>query len=245
MGNIFGAVVGGLGDLISGHLGAQSAQRRQEDAQNFSAQQFATRYQTTVKDMQAAGLNPMLAYQQGGGAAPSGTGASGGDYGRVGSSIVQGRLNSAQAASAEANIENVKAQTEQIRADTALKRAQMYEAEARVPYLGASANQAAAMTGQIEAAHKKILEEIKNIPKEGARLDALVKNLGVEFHILEEKGLTQQQITGQMRMLARKLLLEGDLLELDIDAAKLLDNIGRESAQLKPIVDIVRLLMRR
>ena len=37
----------------------------------FNAQQFATRYQTTVKDLEAAGLNPMLAYGQGGGSPPS------------------------------------------------------------------------------------------------------------------------------------------------------------------------------
>ena len=81
-----GAITGGLGDLVSGFLGAQSAQRRQEDAQEFSAQQFASRYQTTVADMKAAGLNPMLSYSQGGGTAPSGTSASGGDFGRIGTS---------------------------------------------------------------------------------------------------------------------------------------------------------------
>lgn len=47
------------------------AQQNQAAANAFSAQQYATRYQTTVKDLQAAGLNPMLAYSQGAGSAPT------------------------------------------------------------------------------------------------------------------------------------------------------------------------------
>jgi methionine synthase II (cobalamin-independent) len=43
-------------------------------ANQFSAQQYATRYQTTVKDLEAAGLNPMLAYGQGAGSPPSAVG---------------------------------------------------------------------------------------------------------------------------------------------------------------------------
>jgi hypothetical protein len=48
-----------------------AAQQNQASANAFSANQFATRYQTTVKDLQAAGLNPMLAYSQGGGSPPT------------------------------------------------------------------------------------------------------------------------------------------------------------------------------
>jgi len=65
----FGALAGGLssalslgGSLIGGNQQNQAALDRQNSANEFSAQQFATRYQTTVKDLQAAGLNPMLAY---------------------------------------------------------------------------------------------------------------------------------------------------------------------------------------
>lgn len=68
-----------IGDIVSAFLGYKGAQETNEsreriaaEANAFSAQQFATRYQTTVKDMQAAGLSPMLAYGQGGGSPPTG-----------------------------------------------------------------------------------------------------------------------------------------------------------------------------
>lgn len=63
-----------LVNAAAGWFGAEQQNRRAADAaeqaQGFSAAQFASRYQTTVKDMQAAGLNPMLAYSQGGGFSP-------------------------------------------------------------------------------------------------------------------------------------------------------------------------------
>lgn len=66
----------GIVGSVLGYLGTQdtnaSRERIAAEANAFSAQQFASRYQTTVKDMQAAGLSPMLAYGQGGGSPPTG-----------------------------------------------------------------------------------------------------------------------------------------------------------------------------
>lgn len=53
----------------------RSAENRMHQQMDFSAQQYATRYQTQVKDLMAAGLNPMLAYMQSPGSAPQGTAA--------------------------------------------------------------------------------------------------------------------------------------------------------------------------
>lgn len=69
------ALLGGGAKAVGAWYDNRQAQKRQREAQDFSAQQFATRYQTTVKDLKAAGLNPMLAYTQGGGTPPQASAA--------------------------------------------------------------------------------------------------------------------------------------------------------------------------
>ena len=202
------------------------ADNRQDNAQEFSAQQFASRYQTTVKDMEKAGLNPALAYQQGGGNAPSGVVSS------PGNQFSQAGLTSAQIENVKADTSNKAAQAANIRADTFLKVAQE-------SLTGATTDQTRANISFLETQSKKIVEEIKNIPEEGNRLRALIKNLGAEYNLIRQKTATEEQATNQMKWLAVRTMLDGDLLNLDLDAAEAAGNIGREMGQYKPIIDLV------
>ena len=57
-------------------IAAQTSQMNAAEAQknrDFQERMRATQYQTAVDDMKAAGLNPMLAYSQGGAGTPSGS----------------------------------------------------------------------------------------------------------------------------------------------------------------------------
>lgn len=76
------AAIGAL-NLLSGKASAKAAEEGQRetnatnlqiarDQMEFQERMSGTSYQRGVKDMMAAGLNPMLAYQQGGAAAPAG-----------------------------------------------------------------------------------------------------------------------------------------------------------------------------
>lgn len=69
-----------FGDIFSGILGFLGGERRNEAAEDASNAQMAfqermrnTSYQAAVEDMKQAGLNPMLAYQQGGASSPAGS----------------------------------------------------------------------------------------------------------------------------------------------------------------------------
>lgn len=69
------AAAAGLAVGALNYFGTQStndANAARADASNaWSAQQYGSRYQTMTKDLEAAGLNPMLAYSQSPGSAPT------------------------------------------------------------------------------------------------------------------------------------------------------------------------------
>jgi len=224
---MLGALLSTVGGALLGH---SLAKNRQEDAQDFSAQQFATRYQTTVQDMKAAGLNPMLAYSQGGGSPPSSSAASAQSV-DTGQAYLQSKMNSAQVANIEA--------------DTANKQAQADLIQAQIGQTTASASQSNAQVSLINANVDKVREEIKNIPTEGKRLYEAAKMLYEQANLLAAQGKSEQFRQDVLRQTASKLISETDLLKLDIDAAKSLDNIGREYKQLQPIVELIRSFIRR
>jgi len=87
MGLFDGIITAGI-DFLSGERTNRQQAQQAQIAQGFSAEQAqkqmdfqermrASQYQTVVQDLTAAGLNPMLAYQQGGAGTPSGASAIG------------------------------------------------------------------------------------------------------------------------------------------------------------------------
>lgn len=73
---IFDGILGAGVSALGGFLGQQQANSASSDAaaqqMQFQQSMSNTSYQRAVKDMEAAGLNPMLAYSQGGASAPIG-----------------------------------------------------------------------------------------------------------------------------------------------------------------------------
>lgn len=158
------------GDLLSGWMNNNAAMARQNAAQDFSAQQFASRYQTTVKDMQAAGLNPMLAYTQGGGSSPTSSAAGSSGFPALGESINRAKATSAQTSLqdkqvdlvteqtkvANAQVAKTEAETRNIDVDTLAKQGLPALYAAQVVNLGATTQSTIAGLGKIEADIKHI-----------------------------------------------------------------------------------------
>lgn len=214
------------GDLLSGWLNNEAAEDRQNDAQNFSAEQYAKRYQTTVKDMQAAGLNPMLAYGGISGSSPTSSAASSAGVPSLGASYNQARMASAQVANVDADTQN--------------KRAQANLIEAQIAQTYSSAAQSYSQSTVNNNHATKIIQEIENLKSENARINRFVDLLGSQIGLTDAQTSLSRTQEYQARSIIWKVLAETKLLNLDVDAALKMENFGREYQQLRPVIELIR-----
>lgn len=109
LGGIFGSKSSSAGAAMANQMQIQEAQKNRDWQEKMSG----SAYQRAVADMQLAGLNPMLAYSQGGASTPSGGAASGFQNEKL-----VGLTTATQLAQAGAQIMNMNADTEKKKAET-------------------------------------------------------------------------------------------------------------------------------
>lgn len=208
------------GDLVQaglGYKGAVETNAANADiaaANNqWSAQQYATRYQTMTHDMMNAGLNPMLAYSQSAGQAPTAQAVTFQNPWLAATSAYQGAQSSRAGASRDI-ASATQAETESRRIEADIKR--------------------------IDQSVENMKEEFKNIPLEGKRLEQAAQQLAHQVNLtISQEFLTNAQ-REQIYATVAKLKKETRLLDFDVTAADDMENLGRRSSQLKPIFDIMR-----
>lgn len=158
---------GGASLAAYGAYATNSAQKKanttnidlQRQQQDWEERMSSSSYQRAVTDMKAAGLNPMLAYSQGGASTPSVSAATVQPEDAIGrglQSALQQRIASAQLEQIQAQTDQTRKTTESIDIDNSIKGWD-------VPY--ASAN-SADKRASINAAADKAMQEVRNLKLE-------------------------------------------------------------------------------
>lgn len=202
---LFGGLLGKEGQEETNLANAQQAR----DQMDFQERMSSTSYQRGIKDMEAAGLNPMLAYSQGGASTPGGAMATMGNPKLAG---VQGAQLAMSTAQQGAAVENTRAQTDNIRADTELKKADMrgdqVDGEDQPKSFRAKLTNEQARVAWYQA--KKIIEEVTLTDRQRQLVEQNTRNaIAQESNIRADTAFTTVRKT---------------LLDLDIPGA---ENVAR------------------
>ena len=235
------ALIAAGATLVGSHMANEANRDIANQANEFSAQQFANRYQTTVKDMQAAGLNPMLAYSQGASGAPSG---------QVGAPQQNVVASAGEAYHKASERELLTQQIQNLKSDNVIKGA-TYEKERN---LAADAQASAVLKGQQASEIQQRLEKEATSAqywKSNANIQNLTNQRQAELLTEQIDQVSQAVITGkssaaQLNAMAEQLKASTVNLKLDAEEKKALaelwKHLGEGGAAAKQALPFLRLL---
>lgn len=243
---VAGPLIGLAGDFIGASNSAKKSAKQAQKQMDFQERMSNTSYQRAVGDLTKAGLNPMLAYSQGGASTPSGAAGDVPDQSKLGSATVANYATAQQ-------VKNVQANTEKTKAETLLTQEnwqkQLMENKLTANKYGIAVGQPGE-GGAFEADMQKLRSQADE-----ARSSADVRNS--EARIKRIESLIAEETSGSKISSARSLAaisekevtykeLQNTLARLDIPEAeamaKWFDTVGAGSPAAKAVMSIAQWL---
>lgn len=220
---VWGAIISAGASLLGGAMANRSRSEEASINRDFQEEMSRTQYQRAMEDMRQAGLNPMLAFSQGGNAVPAGAMP---QIENIGSSAAQ-----AYAAGLQAEASSQQSETAATIGTVTIEKIKQETAN-----LTDTNDQIRSIVRNMNAEYYKIIEETNNAVEAGNAIRATIDKLKAET-----ANLPWQQL--QIRAQEMLTMTQAELAKLDLGAAQGMDNIGREAGQLRPVIDILRAIV--